>query len=88
MTQPRTRRRRVLTGVVVSDKMAKTIVVQVERLTPHPLYRRLVKRRKKVKAHDEQNQAHTGDKVQIEETRPLSKDKRWRLIEILEKAKA
>ncbi len=73
-------------GVVVSDAMDKTIVVAVETLQPHPLYGRRMKRTKKYKAHDEENTAGVGDRVLIMETRPLSKTKRWRLVEILEKA--
>jgi len=70
---------------VVSDKMDKTVVVAVESYRPHPLYKRAVRRIKKFKAHDEQNACRTGDVVRIEETRPLSKDKRWRVVEILSK---
>ena len=79
--------RKVREGVVTSDKMDKTIVVQVQDLVQHPLYKRVVKRTSKFKAHDEQNGCHIGDKVRIMETRPLSKDKCWRLLEILERAK-
>ena len=79
--------RKERTGVVVSDKMDKTITVAVERRTQHPEYRRVVKKTKKYKAHDEDNVCSEGDKVKIMETRPLSKTKRWRLIEIIEKAK-
>lgn len=82
--RPRARQRRV--GKVVSAKMNKTIVVKVTRRVEHRLYKRVVPVRKKFYAHDEQNQAHTGDVVRIEETRPLSKLKRWRLIEIIERA--
>ncbi|MDP8261155.1 MAG: 30S ribosomal protein S17 [Candidatus Kappaea frigidicola] len=70
-------------GVVVSDKMDKTIVVRIERVTKHSLYNKVIKKFLKFKAHDEENKAKTGDKVKIAETRPLSKDKRWRLVEIL-----
>jgi small subunit ribosomal protein S17 len=70
-------------GVVISDKMEKTIVVRVERVTKHPLYNKVIKKFLKLKAHDEKNEAKNGDKVKIAETRPLSKDKRWRLVEIL-----
>ncbi len=77
--------KRILTGTVFSDKMDKTIVVMVERLVKHSMYDRIIKRRTKFKAHDEKNEAHVGDKVKIEEYRPLSKTKRWRLIEVLEK---
>lgn len=74
-------------GRVVSDKMDKTIVVAVETKVRHPLYGKTVNRTTKFKAHDENNEARIGDKVSIMETRPLSKDKRWRLVEIVEKAK-
>ena len=74
-------------GEVVSTKMQKTIVVQVERRVPHPLYRRIVSQRKKFHAHDERNEANVGDLVRIVETRPLSKTKNWRLAEIVEVAK-
>ena len=73
-------------GLVVSDKMSKTRVVAVERAFRHPRYERVIKRTKRFKAHDEQNEAHVGDRVLIVETRPLSKDKRWRIKEILERA--
>ncbi|GIW40108.1 MAG: 30S ribosomal protein S17 [Candidatus Binatia bacterium] len=73
-------------GVVVSDKMDKTVVVQVERLVRHPKYGKYVRRRKKFKAHDEANACRTGDEVQIVETRPLSRDKRWRVQAILKRA--
>ena len=73
--------------MVVSDKMDKTIVVALEDTVKHPLYGKSVKRTKKVKAHDEANECNIGDKVRIMETRPLSRDKRWRLVEIVEKAK-
>ena len=74
-------------GIVVSDKMDKTIVVAMEDFIRHPLYGKAVKRTKKVKAHDENNECQIGDKVRIMETRPLSKDKRWRLVNIVEKVK-
>lgn len=77
----------VLQGIVTSDKMDKTIVVEVRMRKLHPLYKKYVTRSKKVKAHDETNSAHIGDTVRVEECRPLSRDKRWRLIEIVEKAK-
>lgn len=80
------RMRKVLTGKVVSDKMDKTVVVAVETLVRHPLYQRTIRRTKKFKAHDEENTCHTGDKVRMMETRPLSKEKRWRVIEVLERA--
>lgn len=78
--------RKTRVGVVVSDKMDKTVVVAVETIIQHPLYRKRIKQTKKLKAHDENNDAGTGDKVRVMETRPLSKDKRWRLVEIIEKA--
>ena len=74
-------------GVVVSDKMQKTITVLVERKMKHPIYGKFVKKSTKFKAHDEKNDCHIGDTVRIMETRPLSKDKRWRLVEIIERAK-
>ena len=74
-------------GIVSSDKMEKTIVVAIETLTPHPLYKKYVKRIKKVKAHDEKNDAKTGDRVRVIECRPLSREKHWKLVEILERAK-
>ena len=79
--------RKTRTGKVVSDKMDKTIVVAVEDHVKHPLYNKIVKRTYKLKAHDENNECKVGDTVKIMETRPLSKDKRWRLVEIMEKAK-
>lgn len=79
--------RKVREGIVISDKMDKTVVVQVKDLVQHPLYRRVIKRTSKFKAHDEENNCHTGDTVRIMETRPLSKDKCWRVAEILERAK-
>ena len=79
--------RKTRTGVVVSDKMDKTIVVAVRDNVRHPLYGKIMKRTYKLKAHDEENQAGIGDTVRVMETRPLSKDKRWRLVEIIEKAK-
>lgn len=79
--------RKVKIGVVVSDKMEKTIVVKVENFVFHPMYGKRMKRTNKFKAHDENNTCGVGDKVKIMETRPLSKDKRWRLVEIIEKAK-
>ena len=80
-------RRKSRVGMVVSDKMDKTIVVALEDTVKHPLYGKSVKRTKKVKAHDEANECTVGDKVRIMETRPLSRDKRWRLVEIVEKIK-
>ena len=79
--------RKTRTGKVVSDKMYKTIVVAVEDHVKHPLYKKIVKRTYKLKAHDENNECKIGDTVKVMETRPLSKDKRWRLVEIMEKAK-
>ncbi len=79
--------RKTRTGKVVSDKMDKTIVVAIEDSVQHPLYKKVIKRTYKLKAHDENNECKTGDKVKVMETRPLSKDKRWRLVEIIEKAK-
>ena len=79
--------RKTRVGKVVSDKMDKTIVVAVENRVAHPLYKKIVKRTYKLKAHDESNECRVGDKVLVMETRPLSKDKRWRLVEIMEKAK-
>lgn len=79
--------RKTRIGRVVSDKMDKTIVVAVEDHVKHPLYKKIVKRTYKLKAHDENNECKIGDTVKVMETRPLSKDKRWRLVEIIEKAK-
>ena len=79
--------RKIRVGKVVSNKMDKTIVVAIEELVQHKLYKKSVKRTVKFKAHDENNQANPGDKVSIMETRPLSKEKRWRLVQIVEKAK-
>ncbi|HHW68433.1 MAG: small subunit ribosomal protein [Epulopiscium sp.] len=79
--------RKTLIGKVVSDKMDKTIVVAVENNVKHPLYGKIVKRTYKLKAHDENNECKVGDRVKVMETRPLSKDKRWRLVSIVEKAK-
>lgn len=77
--------RKTRVGIVVSDKMDKTVVVNVDQLVLHPVYKKYIKRRVKYKAHDEQNSCAVGDKVLIVETRPLSRDKRWRVREILEK---
>ena len=74
-------------GIVTSDKMDKTIVVSIVDNVKHPLYGKIVKRTYKLKAHDEKNECNIGDRVRVMETRPLSKDKRWRLVEIVEKAK-
>jgi small subunit ribosomal protein S17 len=79
--------RKLRTGSVVSDKMDKTVVVAITRRVPHPVYGKMVTRTKRVKAHDEANSAKTGDTVRIMETRPLSKDKRWRVVEIVERAR-
>ena len=79
--------RKTRVGKVVSNKMDKTIVVEVEDNVKHPLYNKIVKRTYKLKAHDENNECNIGDRVKVMETRPLSKDKRWRLVEIMEKAK-
>ena len=79
--------RKTRVGVVVSDKMDKTIVVSVTDNVKHPLYNKIVKRTYKLKAHDENNECKIGDTVRVMETRPLSKDKRWRLVEIMERAK-
>ena len=79
--------RKTRTGKVVSDKMDKTIVVAVVDNVKHPLYGKIVKRTYKLKAHDENNECKVGDRVKVMQTRPLSKDKRWRLVEIIEKAK-
>ena len=79
--------RKTMIGTVVSDKMDKTVVVAVEDSVAHPIYNKTVKRTYKLKAHDEENVCQIGDKVKVMETRPLSKDKRWRLVEIVERAK-
>ncbi|MCL6589164.1 MAG: 30S ribosomal protein S17 [Firmicutes bacterium] len=79
--------RKTRIGLVISDKMDKTVVVAVERLVRHPLYGRIIKLTSKLKAHDESNECRVGDKVKLMESRPLSKDKRWRVVNILEKAK-
>ncbi|HHV60253.1 MAG TPA: 30S ribosomal protein S17 [Clostridiaceae bacterium] len=78
--------RKTRVGIVVSDRMDKTVVVQIATSVKHPLYKKIVKRTKKFKAHDENNECRVGDKVKIMETRPLSRDKRWRVVEIIEKA--
>ena len=78
--------RKTRIGKVVSNKMDKTIVVAIEDHVKHPLYKKIVKRTYKLKAHDENNQCQAGDKVRVMETRPLSKDKRWRVVEVVEKA--
>ena len=79
--------RKTRIGVVVSDKMDKTVVVAIKTKVRHPLYGKMVNRTRKFKVHDEENQCGVGDTVKIMETRPISKDKRWRLVEIVEKAK-
>jgi small subunit ribosomal protein S17 len=80
-------RRKVRTGVVVSDKMDKTVLIRIDRQVRHSLYQKTVRRSSKLAAHDEQNDAHVGDTVRVMETRPLSKSKRWRVVEIVERAK-
>ena len=79
--------RKSRTGLVVSDKMDKTVVVAIERRVPHPIYGKMITRTRRLKAHDEENSAKVGDTVRIVETRPLSKDKRWRLVEIVDRAR-
>lgn len=79
--------RKTRVGMVVSDKMDKTVVVAVERIMAHPLYGKRVKRTKRLKVHDEMNECRVGDTVRVVETRPLSKDKRWRVMEIVQKAR-
>ncbi|OGP65108.1 MAG: 30S ribosomal protein S17 [Deltaproteobacteria bacterium RBG_13_53_10] len=79
-------KRKTLMGVVTSDKMDKTVVVMVNRLVLQPVYKKYVRKKKKVRAHDEKNECHVGDKVLLIETRPLSRDKRWRVKEILQRA--
>jgi small subunit ribosomal protein S17 len=88
MEQPKDRgRRRIKIGRVASDKMDKTIVVVSETRVPHGVYGKIVRKSARFKAHDERNEAHTGDVVRIVECRPLSRDKRWRLVEVVERAK-
>ena len=87
MAEVKRNERKTRIGKVVSDKMDKTIVVAIEEVVQHKLYKKSVKRTVKFKAHDENNEAHVGDRVLIMETRPLSKEKRWRLVNIVEKAK-
>ena len=79
--------RKTRLGIVVSDKMDKTITIAIERKVPHPIYKKYFKKTTKLMAHDEKSESRVGDKVKIMETRPLSKSKRWRLVEIVEKAK-
>lgn len=86
MSDQQTQTARTLTGRVLSNKMDKTITVVVERQVAHPLYKKIVRRRTKLHAHDEQNECHEGDLVMIEECRPLSRTKTWRLIKVMEKA--
>ena len=87
MTEERTTSRKVRVGKVVSDKMDKTVVVTVEDRVAHPIYKKIIGRTYRLKAHDENNECGIGDRVRVMETRPLSKDKRWRVVEIIEKAK-
>ena len=87
MPDIRTTSRKTRVGKVVSDKMDKTVVVTVEDRVAHPIYKKIIKRTYRLKAHDEQNTCGVGDTVRVMETRPLSRDKRWRVVEIVEKAK-
>ena len=87
MNEVRTTSRKTRVGKVVSDKMDKTVVVTVEDRVAHPIYKKIIKRTYRLKAHDEMNECGVGDTVKVMETRPLSKDKRWRVVEIVEKAK-
>ena len=87
MAENRTSSRKVRVGKVISDKMDKTVVVAIADRVAHPLYKKIVGRTYKLKAHDEKNESGIGDTVKVMETRPLSKDKRWRVVEIVEKAK-
>ncbi|HLW61493.1 MAG TPA: 30S ribosomal protein S17 [bacterium] len=89
MAEPERRRasRKTRVGTVVADKMQKTVVVEIERAGRHPLYKKIVRHSRRFKAHDEAGEAHLGDKVLIAETRPLSKDKRWRVAQVLERAR-
>ena len=87
MSEIRTTSRKTRVGKVVSDKMDKTVVVIVEDRVAHPVYKKIIKRTYRLKAHDEMNECGVGDTVKVMETRPLSKDKRWRVVEIVEKAK-
>lgn len=86
-TTKRTTRRKVRQGVVVSDKMDKTVLVQIDQVFQHPTYKKIIRKSSKLAAHDETNEVRAGDTVRIMETRPLSKSKRWRVIEIVERAK-
>ncbi len=85
-TKEKRKLRKIRVGTVVSDKMQKTVVVQIERVVKHPVYKRYVRRRKRFKVHDENNQCRVGDVVSFMETRPLSKGKRWRFVEVIERA--
>ena len=87
MNETRTTSRKTRVGKVVSDKMDKTVVVTVEDRVAHPVYKKIIGRTYRLKAHDENNECGVGDRVRVMETRPLSKDKRWRVVEIIEKAK-
>ena len=87
MSEIRTSSRKTRVGKVVSDKMDKTVVVTVEDRVAHPIYKKIIGRTYRLKAHDENNECGVGDRVRVMETRPLSKDKRWRVVEIIEKAK-
>ena len=87
MDEKRTSSRKTRVGKVVSDKMDKTVVVAIQDSVKHPIYGKIIPRTVKRKAHDQENQCNVGDRVRIMETRPISKDKRWRLVEIIEKAK-
>jgi small subunit ribosomal protein S17 len=87
-TEAQERRRQQKIGVVVSNKMQKTVVVEVERLVMHPLYHKYLRRRSRFMAHDEQNECKVGDRVEIKETRPMSRMKRWRVTSIVERAAA
>ena len=87
MSEARTSSRKTRVGKVVSDKMDKTVVVAIQDSVKHPIYGKIIKRTVKRKAHDQENQCNVGDRVRIMETRPISKDKRWRVVEIVEKAK-
>ena len=87
VTKPVRNRRKVRVGKVVSDRMDKTCVVSIERLVKHPVYGRYVRQRSKFKVHDEKNECRIGDTIRFMETRPLSKDKRWRFVEFVERAK-
>lgn len=78
--------RKIKTGTVISNKMDKTVVIKVERVVKHPVFKKIIRRSSKFKVHDEKNECSVGDKIKIIETRPLSKEKRWRLLEIVERA--